>query len=305
MVAVGSRVRVLRGRHFLTFKEREEGDVLAVNVECRNCHVRFDNRPEPVLVAWKHLRVVEAARFGTTGPADGKDGQHASPPKSTVAQVDLEASVGWTPITNAAHLESENKRLAKIAEQCEAVAEDLRAKFMQGQREGCQLRDELSWTRGEELSAELALARGEEIEAYARRESANLEALAAQRQSEVSKLTDIATNAKNQEAALFHELRLCEQELLASVAERQALQEQYVNISAELALEKEGQDRRVCAELKSELASLQTQPVLLQGSNVDELLARIAELEAMNFRLQRAQRLFTKSREAAGCWLFQ
>lgn len=57
-ISNGCRVAVINGRHFPSFSAGDEGTVLRVDTEARNCHVLFAAKSEAIVVALRHLRVV-------------------------------------------------------------------------------------------------------------------------------------------------------------------------------------------------------------------------------------------------------
>ena len=104
---------MLRGRHFADFQEGDEGIVLDINVECRNCTVVFDSSQDRVKVALKHLRVISQRADGGRSSAPQANGVESSSPKALARQI------------------AQEMRLADAASEkaLEAQAEDLRSRL--------------------------------------------------------------------------------------------------------------------------------------------------------------------------------
>ncbi|CAK9005893.1 unnamed protein product [Durusdinium trenchii] len=149
---VGCRVRVLRGRQFSDFKERDEGVVLDINDECRNCTVVFDGRQEKVQVALKHLRVV-----------GHKNADAGVPPEKTskvlAKQIAEEMRLTEHPAVQA--LDVEMQELRKALQNAQTRLKSLEAKDARQADEILQLTRELSTAKQETLQSDLAVARSE------------------------------------------------------------------------------------------------------------------------------------------------
>jgi len=60
-VEVGSIVSVLSGRCFSAFGSGDTGEVVQIDHEALNCHVRFESTAEPVPVALRHLKLAASS----------------------------------------------------------------------------------------------------------------------------------------------------------------------------------------------------------------------------------------------------
>ncbi|CAE8695225.1 unnamed protein product [Polarella glacialis] len=207
MFHAGCRVRVLRGREFPEFRGRQEGAVLDVNEECRNCHVLFDGREDPVQVAFKHLRIsTRAADSAQAKNAKAEDGPSVEELQAenrqlqaTRAKLEELLRLSYIQSKDAEDLQREIERKAQasveeLSEQLqdsEQAVSEVRCQFMATQRE-------LSIAREEELRADLAAARSEAEFAESRSEVAALET-ACERE------TDAYDNARQ---SAKHEVRM-------------------------------------------------------------------------------------------------
>eukprot|EP00913_Durusdinium_trenchii_P002803 g2594.t1 len=137
---VGCRVRVLRGRQFSDFKERDEGTVV------------FDGRQEKVQVALKHLRVV-----------GHKNADAGVPPEKTskvlAKQIAEEMRLTEHPAVQA--LDVEMQELRKALQNAQTRLKSLEAKDARQADEILQLTRELSTAKQETLQSDLAVARSE------------------------------------------------------------------------------------------------------------------------------------------------
>lgn len=153
----GCRVRVLRGRNFPCFKEREEGIVIDVDSERRNCHVLFDPRPGPslragaVLVALRHLRIIHNDECLISA----KDGQLASPTDEHLkALAHLKAQHGSLE-SNMECLQVEHKQLRSSARACELSSSRSKAALNQVEQEHQHLLVELRNAQAEKWQTDI------------------------------------------------------------------------------------------------------------------------------------------------------
>jgi len=65
-IDLGCRVCVLGGRHFPSFREGDEGQVVRIDREALNCDVLFHGAEQPVPVALRHLRHVPVDAEGSS-----------------------------------------------------------------------------------------------------------------------------------------------------------------------------------------------------------------------------------------------
>ncbi|OLP78569.1 hypothetical protein AK812_SmicGene41243 [Symbiodinium microadriaticum] len=106
---VGCRVRVLRGRHFADFEEGDEGTVLDINAECRNCTVVFDRSQARIKVALKHLRLISQRAEGRSG-APYADGVDTSSPTALATKMAQEMRLADAASVKALEAQAEDLR---------------------------------------------------------------------------------------------------------------------------------------------------------------------------------------------------
>ncbi|CAJ1392377.1 unnamed protein product [Effrenium voratum] len=198
---IGCRVRVLRGRQFAEFKERDEGVILEINDECRNCVVVFDGRKEKVQVALKHLRVVANGRNPDSGASERS-------PKVLAKEIANEMRLADLSTVQVLEAEVQELRceLAKSQRRCEVLSAKAERCF---ESEAC--------AKQEELQADLVAARAEATAQELQTAVASLKADFRQQQAEA------LASARDLRSELARQQQELAEERLAAASLRQEL----------------------------------------------------------------------------------
>lgn len=248
---VGYRVRVLRGRQFSDFKERDEGVILDINEECRNCTVVFDGRPEKIQVALKHLRVIGHSNQTNLAPDGGARSQ-----KVLAKQIAEEMRLADLPAVQA--LDVELQELRNALQSAQKRLKSYEVKDEKQAEEILELTRELHKVKQEELQSDLATARSE----AAAQEMLAQVALQRQELTEERRLVaslqrQVEHGDTPAEAATLHkelELLRSEYQTLAAKESTHAWKEYDLELRSEAA---------TCETLRAELAAEQAQHELV------------------------------------------
>jgi len=225
---VGCRVRVLRGRHFADFEEGDEGTVLDINTECRNCTVVFDCSQARIKVALKHLRLISQRAEGRTG-APYADGVDTSSPTALATKMAQEMRLADAASVKALEAQAEDlrSRLAAAthrADASEAMVEKQQQELLAKADDIAKLSEQLQTSYEEGLQTDLAVAR-----LKAREEKLHSELEQAQRLCEqrVSIISDMEARNRQLEKQLPQLQKICNEQANELVVQRDCFEESH------------------------------------------------------------------------------
>ncbi|CAL1141806.1 unnamed protein product [Cladocopium goreaui] len=245
----------------------DEGVILDINEECRNCTVVFDGRPEKIQVALKHLRVIGQSTNGGNGADAGARSQ-----KVVAKQIAEEMRLVDLPAVQA--LDSELQGLRNALQSAQKKLTSYEARDEKQAQEILQLTRELSSVKEEELQADLAVARAE----AASQEMMAQVALHRQELAEEQRLTAFLRqqleDVPQQEAKILKELELLrsEYQALAAKDSSQAWKSEAAaceTLSAEMAAEQARHELELVQTAEGglpEIHSSEVQNAVFQGA---------------------------------------